>query len=840
MKGGLMGKSTALKEPSFPAHAGFARYVVYPAVADSVDMPGLTFRKKKGENTFTPVPSITEEQEMLFKKDRTISNRVEELCDLRLMALVAPMLPEGADPDITLNIIARRSAVLRIGQDGTNVVIETHWNLFIPYFYQIKELPIVHSEVLDIFASAVFDYTARAIRHPEATQNELRSLVLDGYRAHPELLLASLDIFNKPNIYHLHPARAWFNSISAANDDHRLEIDVPAGPTAAPVDPDLLAEVVGFVHKVVKNYAFRYVDYLWTQRYKISCAIQPDIAIVACEGRDIVINIRPLIGYTGWKPALYLSLGHAIMLAILRSSGESNDKENIYLAMRKTWGRYLSFDESTERQNVRELCGLVGFADGGHRRSLLECMAGKECLEFMDDFLMFMDYSARETLAERLETLKESRHEMKTGAYYEQLRDSVRNLNRTLIRNNISNGKLIGVLRDDNIDHQQLADLLRTGCLLGRHVVDVDDWLLLRTLLYDLINAPKVFQNDYKMLLKVLTKVNKGLIVYIWTLILNNDVRYERINGYIAKLITDIFVFDRVKVYDIAADPAECLEAEAVTGYLLNWAGLSLEEWRSIIGGALSRLPRNVVARLSILTTGDVDQLIRGMTIRASGLIGFYLHRAYRWGSTHDELTERIRSYFPELLKLAQKAIVPGKTIFGGAMLLVILAQIVSDERDGFARNAEIAEEDRQIVLDLIKQCVDWSQSHFVVMVGGIAAGYTGSIDGWILQRFDTLLGRYGGGDRIVLRSVVQYDVEILIERALITARVGEENALLNKIQLLRLEVDPVVSNRANKFLGDIASLHGIHSPEDALKRKDVHDLVLDLSRRMKAKMLYA
>ena len=65
-------------------------------------------------------------------------------------------------------------------------------------------------------------------------------------------------------------------------------------------------------------------------------------------------------------------------------------------------------------------------------------MAGKECLEFMDDFLMFMDYSARETLAERLETLKESRHEMKTGAYYEQLRDSVRNLNRTLIRNNIS------------------------------------------------------------------------------------------------------------------------------------------------------------------------------------------------------------------------------------------------------------------------------------------------------------------------------------------------------------------------------------------------------------------
>ena len=104
--------------------------------------------------------------------------------------------------------------------------------------------------------------------------------------------------------------------------------------------------------------------------------------------------------------------------------------------------------------------------------------------------------------------------------------NAVRSLNTTLMRNNISYSKLIEVLRNDNIDHMQLADLLLTGRLDNRSVVDVSEWLLLRTLLYDLINAPKVFRNDYKMLLKVLTKVNKSLIVYIWTLILENDLRY--------------------------------------------------------------------------------------------------------------------------------------------------------------------------------------------------------------------------------------------------------------------------------------------------------------------------
>jgi hypothetical protein len=811
-----------------------AKFIAYPAVADSVDLPDLTYHKNKDEKTF--VLQTTTEQGSLFEKNTIISSRAKALDDLRLMTLFAPMWPEVADSDITINIIARREALLKIKQDGVNIVVEAHWNLFIPYFYQIKELPIAHSEILDLFAGAVFHYAAMAMKLPGSAKIELGSLVIDTYLVQPELLLASLDIFDKPNIYHIRPQRIWLNRIKAANDKHRLQIDVSAADTTPLAGSDFLEEVTSFTHKVIKNYAFRYVDYLWTQRYKISSSDRSDVNIVASEGNDIVINIHSLINQTYWKPAFYLSLGYAVMLAILRSSEGDNRKENIYLAMMKTWNRYLSFDESTEQKSVRDLCVLHQFTEEGEKRGLLQCMTDKEGLELVDDLITLMDYSAKETFTERLKVLNESRYEHRTGVYYEQLGNTIRSLNTTLMRNNISYSKLIEVLRDDNIDHMQLADLLLTGRLDNRSVVDVSEWLLLRTLLYDLINAPKVFKNDYKMLLKVLTKVNKSLIVYIWTLILENDMRYvELVNGYIAKVITDIFVFDRVKIYEIVADPEECLEAEAVTGYLLNWASLSLEEWRSIIGGALSTLPRNVVTHLSVQTTSDVDQLVRATTIRASGFIGFYLHRAYRWGSTEDELTERIRSYFPELLKQAQKALLPKNTIMGGAMLLLILAQIISDERDGFARNTVVTEEDRQIILGLIKHCLNWDQRHFVMMVGGIAAGYTGNIDGWILQQFDTLLGRYGGGDRVVLRSVVQFDVDNLIERALITAKVGEERALLNKIQLLRFAVDPVVSNQANKFLAAMASQYGIESPEVVLKRKDIHELILDLSQRMKA-----
>jgi len=822
----------APEQQAVAAHAGSPMYATYPATASSVDLPGIIFRRNRNEKDFTLLD--TADARSFPGEDATLSETVRVLGELRLKKLLALVWPEGASLDITIRIIARRTALLKIRQDGEKVEVEAHWNLFIPYFYSIKRLPIAHFENLELFSAAVFRYSFLAMRHRKVPKSELRDVVIDAYLDQPDLLLASLDIFNKPNIYHIHPTGIWFDRISAANDEHRLEIDVSSASATALVSPQWLEEVAGFIHKVAKSYAFRYVDYLWTQRYRVVLGGSSGVEMLELQGKEIVINVSPLIDQTQWRPALYLNLGYAVMLAILQSAGEGDGRENVLLAMMKTWKRYISFDESVERQSVWRLCGLPLPTEEGPSRNLLECMTGRKGLELVNDFILLTDYSAQETFGERLKVLNESPDGAKTGAYYEQLRSGIQNLNTTLMRNNINYGKLIEVLRNDNIDHLQLASLLRTGRLNGRSVADVSEWLLLRTLLYDLINAPKVFRNDYKMLLKVLTKVNKSLIVYVWSLTLDNDARYELVNAYIANLINDIFVFDRVKIYEIVADPAECLEAEAITGYLLNWAGLSSEEWHSISGAVLSRLPHNVATHLSVQTTGDVDLLIRVMTTRASGLIGFCLHQAYRWGSVKDELTERIRFHFRKILRRAEKAMLPENMIRGGAILLLILAQIVSDERDGFARNIEITERERSAVLSLIKQCLQWDQRHFVLMVGGIAAGYMGSIDGWILQQFDTLLGRYGGGDRVVLRSVVQFDVEKLIERTLLTARAGHEDELFKKIQLLRFGVDPVVSDQANKVLGAMASGYGMASPEALLKKKDIRDLVLELSKRMR------
>lgn len=833
-----MEKAAVLEQYSPCASVKFAKAVIYPAVAGSVDLPDFSFRKNKDEDAF--VLAIQAGLQSLFYKNDAVSDRLRQLDDLRLKTLLEPMWSLCADSNITFNIVSRRAVLLKITQNAMNTVIEAHWNLFIPYYDQIKIIPLVHPEILNIFAGAVFHYTALAMKHPHVAKNELRNFVIDDYRAHPELLLASLDIFNKPNIYNIRPTRIWLERISAANDRYRLQIDVSSAAAALGVGSEFLEEVTSFIHKVVKNYAFRYVDYPRTQLYRIVFGVQSNVRIVTYDGKDIVINIKPLINYADWKPVLYLSLGYAIMRTILQSSERDDKKENIYLAMMKTWNRYLSLDESGEQQSIREFYGLPPLSEEEQCRIWSEGMLGKENLECIDDFNMLMNYSSKETFVERLRVLNEARYGKKTGVYFEQMWNAVRSMNTSLMKNNINYSKLIEVLRNDNVDHLQLAEFLRTGHLGNRYVADVSEWHLLKTLLYDLINAPKVFRNDYKMLLKVLTKVNKSLIVYIWTLGLYNDERYEMVSAYIAKLMIDIFVFNRVKIYEIVADPVECLEAEAVTGYLLNWAGLKPEEWRLIIEGIVSNLPRNVVEHLSIQTADDVDQLIRILTIRSSGLFGFYLHQAYRWGSTQDRITERIRSNFPVLLEKAQGAILPAKRTLGGAMLLLLLAQIVSDERDGFATNIVITEEERQIVRDLIKQCGDWNEKHFVIMVAGIAAGYMGSIDGWILQRFDSLLGRYDGGDRVVLRSVVQFDVENLIDRALITAKDGEERALLNKIQLLCFGVDPVVSDQANKVLRTMASRYGIHSPEIVLKKKNIRELVLALYQRMKAQSMCA
>lgn len=125
------------------------------------------------------------------------------------------------------------------------------------------------------------------------------------------------------------------------------------------------------------------------------------------------------------------------------------------------------------------------------------------------------------------------------------------------------------------------------------------------------------------------------------------------------------------------------------------------------------------------------------------------------------------------------------------------------------------------------------------MMVAGIAAGYMGSIDGWALQQFDKLLARYDGGDRVMLRSVVQFDVERMIERTLLTAKDGEDSALLKKIQLLRFRVDPVVSDEANRFLRMLADRCGVRPPEVDPKRRDISELVLALSRCMKTQNMH-
>lgn len=825
-------ENAVVLEQYFPsAFVKSAKVIVYPAVASSVDLPDFSFCRKKGEDSFVLLTPA--EQQSLINKYITNSDAVPPLDGLRVKTLLAPILQLYADSDIIVNIVSQRTALLKITKDGSKVIVDAHWNLFVPYFDQIKALPIVHPEILDIFAGAVFHYIAFALKYPRMLKNELRNLIICEYKSSPEFLLATLDIFNKPNIYHIRPTRVWLERISSANDRLHLQIDTSAAKGL--VEPEFLEDVAAFIHKVVKNYAFRYVDYQWTQQYKIIYAPPRSSGGVAMyNGREIVINIQPLIHHADWKSVLYLSLGYAIMRTILQSSEREDKKEIIYLAMMKTWNRYLSLDESAEQQSVREFFGLPRLSEEEQCRIWSEFMLGRENYECIDDFNMLMNYSAKESFVERLRVLNEARYGKKTGVYFEQMWNTVRSMNTSLMKNNINYSKLIEVLRNDNIDHLQLAEFLRTGRLGNRYVVDVSEWYLLKTLLYDLINAPKVFRNDYKMLLKVLTKVNKCLIVYIWTLGLDKDERYEMVSAYIAKLMIDIFVFNRVKIYEIVADPVECLEAEAVTGYLLNWASIRPDEWRQIIEGIVSELPRNVVEHLSVQTAEDVDHLVRVLTVRNSGLFGFYLHQAYRWGSTQDEITERIRFNFRLLLKKAQGAILPAKRTLGGAMLLLLLAQIISDERDGFAAGITITEEERQIVRDLIKQCSDWNEKHFVIMVAGIAAGYMGSIDGWILQQFDSLLGRYDGGDRVVLRSVVQFDVENLIDRALTTARDGDERALLDKIQLLCFGVDPVVSDQASKVLRMMAGRNGIHLPDTVLKKKNIRELVLALSQRSK------
>lgn len=362
-----MEKAFALRQDPRGARLKSAIVIIYPAVADSVDLPDFSFCKNADEDVFVLLTSPR--QQSLLKKNANLSDRIMALDDTYIKTLLAPVCPAGENFNIYFHISGRREAVLKITRDEKNIIIDAHWNLFIPYFDQIKALPIVHSGILDVFAGAVFHYAALAIKHPKAAKNELRNLVIDEYRANPELLLSSLDIFNKPNIYHIRPTRVWLNRISASNDRYRLQIDVSEASASLLVSPAFLEEVADFIHKIVKNYAFRYVDYLWMQKYKITVGDKSRTDIVAFADKEIVINIHPLINQSAWKPAVYLNIGYAIMLAILQSSGKEHDhKETIYLAAMKTWHRYLSYDDF-----LREALCASAFqhAPGKRRRTVL-------------------------------------------------------------------------------------------------------------------------------------------------------------------------------------------------------------------------------------------------------------------------------------------------------------------------------------------------------------------------------------------------------------------------------------------------------------------------------------
>ncbi|MEQ8212745.1 MAG: hypothetical protein ABRQ35_02495, partial [Smithellaceae bacterium] len=207
-----MGNSIVLKQYIPTVCEKITKVVIYPAVAGSVDLPDVSFGKREGEDNF--VLLTPDQQQIILHRNQAIADRMNLLDDARLKTLLKPFWTDIADSNVTFNIVGRRAALARMSQDGKETIIDVHWNLFIPYFYQIKILPLVHPEILDIFAGTVFYFLALAIKHARVPRNELRSIVIDRYKVEPELLLASLDIFNKPNIYNIRPTRIWLERIS--------------------------------------------------------------------------------------------------------------------------------------------------------------------------------------------------------------------------------------------------------------------------------------------------------------------------------------------------------------------------------------------------------------------------------------------------------------------------------------------------------------------------------------------------------------------------------------------------------------------------------------------------
>jgi hypothetical protein len=69
-----MDKAGALRKHSSAERGKSAKVIIYPAVADSVDLPDFSFFKSKGKDEFTLL--TTGEQQSLFKNNATISNRL--------------------------------------------------------------------------------------------------------------------------------------------------------------------------------------------------------------------------------------------------------------------------------------------------------------------------------------------------------------------------------------------------------------------------------------------------------------------------------------------------------------------------------------------------------------------------------------------------------------------------------------------------------------------------------------------------------------------------------------------------------------------------------------------
>jgi hypothetical protein len=156
-----------------------ARIIFYPAVTDSVDLPDLLFFKSRTETEFSLLS--TEEQPLLSGNDAILFDRLKTCAALRLKMLLTMMGSVCTESDMIINVIGRRAPLLKVRQNAHQVVADMHWNIITPYFSKITKLPVPHPEILDIFADAVFQYAAFAMKHSKTAKSALRNRVIDAW-----------------------------------------------------------------------------------------------------------------------------------------------------------------------------------------------------------------------------------------------------------------------------------------------------------------------------------------------------------------------------------------------------------------------------------------------------------------------------------------------------------------------------------------------------------------------------------------------------------------------------------------------------------------------------------